>query len=49
MIKSDGSLLGLVDRPIAAVLAAITIGIIGWTIISSIRGGPRREVTAQDL
>jgi TctA family transporter len=49
MIKSDGSLLGLVDRPIAAALAAITIGIIGWTIISSIRGGPRREVTAQDL
>ncbi|KUL93971.1 C4-dicarboxylate ABC transporter permease [Bosea sp. WAO] len=49
MIKSDGSLLGLVDRPIAAVLAAITIGIIAWTIISSIRGGPRREVTAQDL
>ena len=32
MIKADGNLIGLVNRPIAAVLAAITIGIIGWTI-----------------
>lgn len=39
MIKSDGRLIGLVDRPIAAVLAAITIGIIGWTVIASIRAG----------
>jgi putative tricarboxylic transport membrane protein len=39
MIKSDGRLIGLVDRPIAAVLAAITIGIIGWTIIVSVRAG----------
>lgn len=38
MIKSDGKLIGLVDRPIAAVLAAITIGIIGWTIIAALRG-----------
>ena len=37
MIKSDGSLIGLVNRPIAAVLAAITIGIIGWTIVASVR------------
>jgi putative tricarboxylic transport membrane protein len=37
MIKSDGSLIGLVNRPIAAVLAAITIGIIAWTIIASLR------------
>ncbi len=49
MIKSDGSLLGLVDRPIAAVLASITVGNVAWTIIASIRGAPRREVTAQDL
>jgi putative tricarboxylic transport membrane protein len=39
MIKSDGRLIGLVDRPIAAVLAAITIGIIGWTVIASMRAG----------
>jgi hypothetical protein len=37
MIKSDGSLIGFVNRPIAAVLAAITIGIIGWTIIAALR------------
>ncbi|WP_439499865.1 tripartite tricarboxylate transporter permease [Bosea sp. (in: a-proteobacteria)] len=37
MIKSDGSLIGLVNRPIAAVLAAIMIGIIAWTIIASLR------------
>ncbi|MBN9440245.1 tripartite tricarboxylate transporter permease [Bosea sp. (in: a-proteobacteria)] len=49
MIKSDGSLLGLVDRPIAAVLATVTIGIVAWTILASVRGGRRREVTAQDL
>jgi len=49
MIKSDGSLIGLVDRPIAAVLAAITIGIVSWTIIASVRGKPRRAVTAQDI
>jgi TctA family transporter len=30
----------IVDRPIAAVLAAITIGIIAWTIIAALR--PRR-------
>ena len=29
MGKSDGSLIGLFDRPFAAVLAAITIGMIG--------------------
>lgn len=44
MIKSDGRLTGLVDRPIAAVLAAITIGIIGWTVIASLRAGkPGKE------
>ena len=47
MIKSDGRLIGLVDRPIAAILAAITIGIIGWTILASLRGRqPRAENTA---
>jgi putative tricarboxylic transport membrane protein len=37
MIKSDGSLIGFVNRPIAAVLAAVTIGIIAWTIIAALR------------
>jgi TctA family transporter len=37
MIKSDGSLIGFVNRPIAAVLAAITIGIIAWTIVAALR------------
>ena len=46
MIKSDGRLIGLVDRPIAAVLAAITIGIIGWTIIASVRASSRARKLA---
>jgi TctA family transporter len=46
MIKSDGRLIGLVDRPIAAVLAAITIAIVGWTIVASLRStrGNQRNV-----
>ena len=47
MIKSDGRLIGLVDRPIAAVLAAITIGIIGWTVIASMRAGKHDKETAR--
>jgi putative tricarboxylic transport membrane protein len=50
MIKSDGSLIGLFNRPIAAVLAAITIGIMVWTIIAALR--PARAAprpTPQDL
>jgi len=47
MIKSDGRLIGLVDRPIAAVLAAITIGIIGWTVIASMRAGKPDKETAR--
>ncbi|SEF46282.1 tripartite tricarboxylate transporter permease [Bosea lathyri] len=50
MIKSDGSLIGLFNRPIAAVLAAITIGIMAWTIIAALR--PTRAAprpTPQDL
>lgn len=30
MIKSDGNLIGLIDRPIAAVLAACTVVIVAW-------------------
>jgi TctA family transporter len=47
MIKSDGRLIGLVDRPIAAVLAAITIGIIGWTILASLKGSKGDKQPAQ--
>jgi putative tricarboxylic transport membrane protein len=47
MIKSDGRLIGLVDRPIAAVLAAITIGIIGWTILASLKSGKANKQPAQ--
>jgi TctA family transporter len=47
MIKSNGRLIGLVDRPIAAVLAAITIGIIGWTVIASMRAGKPDKETAR--
>ncbi|UZF92104.1 tripartite tricarboxylate transporter permease [Bosea sp. NBC_00550] len=43
MIKSDGRLIGLVDRPIAAVLAAITIAIVGWTIVASLRSAKANE------
>lgn len=50
MIKSDGSLIGLVNRPIAAALAAVTLGIIAWTIIASLRA-PKRPARPmpQDL
>ena len=47
MIKSDGRLIGLVDRPIAAVLAAITIGIIGWTILASLKSGKADKQPAE--
>lgn len=36
MIKADGSLIGFVDRPIAAVLALLTLGIVLWTIASAL-------------
>jgi putative tricarboxylic transport membrane protein len=32
MIKSDGNVLGLVDRPIAAVLAAVTLVVVVWPV-----------------
>lgn len=37
MIKADGSLVGFVDRPIAAILAALTMAIVIWSIISAFR------------
>jgi putative tricarboxylic transport membrane protein len=50
MIKSDGSLIGLFNRPIAAVLAAFTIGIIVWTIIAALRPAKPSTIPApQDL
>jgi len=43
MIKADGDPIGLVNRPIAAVLAAITAGMIVWTVAASLRKGSARE------
>jgi TctA family transporter len=44
MIKADGSPIGLVDRPIAAVLAIITFGMIAWTLVAAFRQrAPRPE------
>jgi TctA family transporter len=44
MMKSDGNLLGFFERPIAAVLGIITLGIWAWVILGWIRGvaGSRR-------
>lgn len=44
MIKSNGSLIGLFDRPIAAVLAALTFGIIVLTLVGYLR--QRRAVSS---
>jgi hypothetical protein len=38
MMKSDGNLLGFFERPIAAVLGAITLGIWAWVIFGWVRG-----------
>jgi hypothetical protein len=38
MMKSDGNLLGFFERPIAAVLGVITLGIWAWVIFGWIRG-----------
>jgi TctA family transporter len=40
MIKADGNPIGLVDRPIAAVLAIITVGMIVWTLLAAFRQKP---------
>jgi putative tricarboxylic transport membrane protein len=37
MIKSDGHIVGLFDRPIAAVLAALTLIVFVWPVISALR------------
>lgn len=37
MIKADGSLIGFINRPIAAVLAVLTLGIVLWSIASAFR------------
>jgi TctA family transporter len=43
MIKADGNPIGLVDRPIAAVLAAITISMVVWTLWAARR--PKHPAT----
>jgi putative tricarboxylic transport membrane protein len=37
MIMADGNLLGLVSRPIAAVLAGVTITLVVWSVVSALR------------
>jgi TctA family transporter len=37
MIKSDGHVIGLFNRPIAAVLAALTLIVFVWPGISALR------------
>ena len=52
MIKADGSFLGFVNRPIAAVLAAITAGIVLWSIASALlrkRGAESKEPLSEHL
>ena len=41
MMKADGNLLGFFERPIAAVLGAITLGIWAWVIVGWIRSVAR--------
>lgn len=50
MIKSDGNLIGLIDRPIAAVLATITVAIIAWFVLGGLRSAllPRKTQTTNE-
>jgi TctA family transporter len=48
MMKSDGNLLGFFERPIAAVLGVITLGIWAWVIFGWIRGVAGRRRTQLD-
>jgi putative tricarboxylic transport membrane protein len=43
MIKADGNLLGFFERPIAAVLGVVTLGIWAWVIVGLIRGTQGRS------
>jgi len=43
MIKSDGSLIGLIDRPIAAVLAVCTATLVAWVGINGIKDFTRAK------
>jgi putative tricarboxylic transport membrane protein len=50
MMKADGNLLGFFERPIAAVLGGITLGIWAWVILGWIRGvarGRRAQLRAE--
>ena len=40
MIKADGHPIGLVDRPIGGALAAVTVGLIAWTLLAASRQRP---------
>lgn len=43
MVKSDGSLIGFVNRPIAAILATITAAIVIWSIAAPLITWKRQE------
>jgi putative tricarboxylic transport membrane protein len=50
MMKADGNLLGFFERPIAAVLGVITLGVWAWVIVGWIRsvaGGRRTPLGAE--
>lgn len=50
MIKADGSIIGFVNRPIAAVLAGLTLAILLWTLAGTfLKRGHRKAPTSEQL
>jgi TctA family transporter len=50
MIKADGSIIGFVNRPIAAVLAGLTLAILLWTLAGAfLKRGHRKAPTSEQL
>jgi TctA family transporter len=48
MIMADGNLIGLVNRPIAAVLAVITITLITWSIVTASKAPTTETMASED-
>jgi putative tricarboxylic transport membrane protein len=48
MMKADGNLMGFFERPIAAVLGVITLGVWAWVIVGWIRGVGGRSVLGSE-
>jgi TctA family transporter len=46
MIKADGDLIGLVNRPVAAVLAGLTLVIFLWPLLGALRARQRSAASA---